>query len=117
MNRRALLGRTGEDLAAAFVTDLGWRLLDRNWRCREGEIDLIAQDGREIVVIEVKTRRDTRFGTPLEAVTFTKLARLRMLAHRWRAETGARGPLRIDVLGILIDRTGASTIDHVRSVG
>ncbi len=74
---RAALGKYGEDLAARRLVDAGFSLLDRNWRCRDGEIDIVARDGDVLVVCEVKTRRDVGFGTPLEAVTPAKAGRKR----------------------------------------
>src|SRR3954464_14821429 len=76
----SLLGRRGEDLAARYLTDLGYRILARNWRCRSGEIDLVAADlepgRRTIVFCEVKTRSGLGFGDPLEAITWAKGRRL-----------------------------------------
>ena len=78
------LGRHGERLAVDYLTAHGWRILDRNWRCPQGEIDIVALEGRELVVVEVKTRRSRAFGDPLEAVTGQKLTRLCVLAGAWR---------------------------------
>lgn len=83
MTTRQQTGRTGEDLAADWVRRRGWAVLDRNWRCADGEIDLVVRDGDDLVVVEVKTRRGLGFGHPAEAVTRAKLARLRRLAARW----------------------------------
>lgn len=77
------LGRRGEDLAAQFLSDAGYTIIDRNWRCPRGEIDLVARDGNDTVFIEVKTRSSTAFGHPFEAITTQKLARLKRLAHAW----------------------------------
>lgn len=77
------LGRRGEELAAQFLGDAGYTIIDRNWRCARGEIDLVARDGNDTVFIEVKTRSSTAFGHPFEAITVQKLARLRRLAHAW----------------------------------
>jgi putative endonuclease len=110
------LGVHGERIAAAYLTDSGLRLLDRNWRCREGELDIVAHDGRKPIVCEVKTRRSARFGDPLEAITTDKAARLRRLAWRWAAAHGVGGaPMRVDVLGLIGDGDGFS-IDHLREV-
>ena len=76
----------GEDFAVTFLTRQGMQLLDRNWRCSEGEIDLVMRDGDVVVVCEVKTRRSRAFGDPVHAITRAKLARLRRLAGRWLAE-------------------------------
>lgn len=110
------LGRSGEDAAARHLESLGWQVLERNWRCREGEIDLIAADGATVVIVEVKTRQSTRYGRAIEAVTPTKLARLRGLGARWAAERDVRcASLRIDVVGL--ERVnGTWQVDHRRGV-
>jgi putative endonuclease len=113
-----LLGRQGEDLAAAFLADTGLLILDRNWRCPEGEIDIIALEGRTLVICEVKTRSGLQFGTPLEAVTRTKARRLRRLAVRWvRAHGLVFDQIRIDVVGVLRAASGEFSVDHVPGVG
>src|SRR5699024_8467545 len=78
--RRQRLGGRGEDLAAAFLEDAGLVIIERNFRCPRGELDIIARDGETAVFVEGKTRRTAALGSPLEAVTRTKLARIRMLA-------------------------------------
>ncbi|MBE1534777.1 YraN family protein [Actinomadura algeriensis] len=116
MRKHIDLGRRGEDAAARYLAGIGWKILDRNWRCSEGEIDIVAHDGRGAVVCEVKTRKSARYGGPLEAITEEKAARLRRLAWRWAAENGARGaPIRVDVLGLIAEGDGFS-IDHLREV-
>ncbi|MGH3243088.1 MAG: YraN family protein [Spirillospora sp.] len=116
MNAHISLGRRGEDAAVAHLVELGWTILDRNWRCREGELDIVAHDGRGHVVCEVKTRGSARFGDPLEAITADKAARLRRLAWRWAAAHGVSGTsVRVDVLGLLTSGDGFS-IDHLREV-
>jgi putative endonuclease len=85
---RRRLGSAGEDAAADWYRGAGYEVLDRNWRCVAGEIDLVCRQGQVIVVCEVKTRRGTAYGTPAEAVTPAKQARLRRLAARWLAEHG-----------------------------
>ena len=101
MQRRAL-GAHGEDMAADWYVAHGYEVLARNWRCREGEIDLIVRHGRTIVFCEVKTRSSAAFGLPAEAVTRAKRERLRHLAAKWLDESPVR-PLRIrfDVAAIL----------------
>ncbi|MDX2375569.1 YraN family protein [Microbacterium sp. LRZ72] len=76
-------GRAGEARAARHLEQAGWRVLARNWRCVHGEIDIVAERGDEIAIVEVKTRRTRRFGHPLEAITPRKLTRLRYLAIAW----------------------------------
>src|SRR5690606_9116090 len=80
------LGRWGEDLAAQWLTDAGWELLDRNWRGHRGELDIVAMDGDELVVVEVKTRSGPAFGHPAEAVDRRKLGTIRRLTGQWLAE-------------------------------
>lgn len=114
------LGAHGEELAARFLTQRGLDVLDRNWRCDVGEVDIVARDGTTLVVCEVKTRRHEGFGSPIEAVTPAKLARLRRLAGCWvRAHPrvpGVRGAPRIDVIGILRPAAGPARLTHVRGV-
>ena len=90
MRAKDAVGRYGEDVAAAFVVRAGWTVLARNWRCDEGELDLVALDGDELVAVEVKTRRSAAYGHPAEAVTHRKLARLRRLTARWLREHDVR---------------------------
>ncbi len=115
-NPRQAMGAYGEHLAARVLQDQGMHILDRNWRCRHGEIDIVALDGDCLVVCEVKTRRGEAFGEAVEAVSFAKMMRLRRLAVAWLDEhrgTGADA-IRIDVIGILRPPAGAATVRHVR---
>ena len=108
------LGRHGELIAAAYLTDEGLQVLDRNWRCREGELDLVAREGDAIVFCEVKTRRGTGFGHPVEAVTPAKQRRLRTLAQRWLAAHDSHAPdLRFDVVGVLVRPSGPALVTHL----
>jgi putative endonuclease len=100
---RRALGTAGEDAAAAWYTKQGYEVVERNWRCREGELDLIVRSGRTYVFCEVKTRTTMAFGAPIEAVTRDKQMRIRRLAARW-LEEGAPGPakdIRFDVASVL----------------
>jgi putative endonuclease len=112
---RRALGNAGEDAVARWYADAGYRLLDRNWRCREGELDVVVARDSVLVFCEVKTRRGTGFGVPAEAVTFTKQRRLRMLAMRWLdAHPEARAStLRFDVASVLAPRDGRVVIDVI----
>lgn len=115
---RQALGAYGESLAARRLTAQGMVLLDRNWRCDAGEIDLVLRDHDVLVVCEVKTRTSDRCGTPHEAVTDLKLARLRRLAVRWREAHGV-GPveIRIDLVAVLRPRRGPAQLEHVKGIG
>jgi len=109
------VGAYGERLAARHLHDVGMVVLDRNWRCAHGEIDIIARDGEVVVFCEVKTRRGDAFGEPLEAVVATKARRLRRLAARWLSTTGARpAEIRFDVVSVLPQRRGAARVEHLR---
>ncbi|MEU7890423.1 YraN family protein [Microbispora bryophytorum] len=110
------LGKQGEQLAVTFLTAKGMHILDRNWRCAEGEIDIIARDGNTLVIVEVKTRSGRSHGTAFEAVTGEKLLRLRTLAVRWLALHAERfDTIRIDV--IALERfAGDFSLRHERGV-
>jgi len=111
------LGRRGERLAENHLLARGYRFLERNWRCRHGEIDLVVRDGDALVFVEVKTRSSTTFGHPFEAITPVKLARLRRLAREWcAAHPGERGRIRIDAVGVLAPRGGDVRIEHLVGV-
>lgn len=108
----ARLGAGGERLAAQLIERQGYRLIARNWHCPYGEIDLIAEDGPEIVFVEVKTRRGNRLGAPEEAITPAKRRHLIAAAQTYLAETDAEDrPYRIDVVAIELGPSG-----DVRSV-
>lgn len=108
------LGRRGEELAAAWLEQQGMRVIDRNWRCASGEIDVILTDGVTTVFAEVKTRTSTAFGHPLEAITPIKAGRLRRLAAEWcRANPGSE-EIRIDVVAVLDAWASNPTVEHVR---
>jgi putative endonuclease len=109
------LGARGERIAAAFLGDAGLRVHDRNWRCRDGELDIVARDRDALVFCEVKTRRGTGFGHPVEAVTPAKQRRLRLLAQRWLAAHDEHAPdLRFDVVGVLVPPSGPARVTHLR---
>lgn len=114
MRAKDAWGRYGEDAAAKHLQAQGLVVLDRNWRCDVGEIDIVARDGDTLVVCEVKTRTSVDFGSPLEAVTPAKAARLRRLAACWvRGHEVHPREIRIDLIGVLAGK-GAPSIEHVR---
>ena len=111
------LGAYGEELAARHLTAQGMVILDRNWRCPEGELDLVLRDGPVLVACEVKTRSSTVCGTPHEAVDDAKLARLQRLAWRWLEERGLHPTeVRVDLVAVLRPRRGPSVVEHVRGL-
>jgi len=111
------LGRRGEQLAADHLVATGFTLIERNWRCQQGEIDLVVREGAELVFVEVKTRSSVAYGHPLEAITTAKLARLRRLAASWcDAHPDVRGDIRIDAIAIIAPTNGLVEIEHLRRV-
>ncbi|MEO7068905.1 MAG: YraN family protein [Nostocoides sp.] len=116
-DERIALGRWGEDLAAQYLTSRGMRVLERNWRCQHGELDIVAVDRDCLVACEVKTRSGVCYGTPVEAVTWRKHARLRRLVAVWLGEhpNGFAG-VRIDVVGVLRPPSGRPVLWHLQGV-
>ena len=113
-DRRAQLGARGEQIAVDHLTATGLTVLDRNWRSGRGELDVVAREDDALVFCEVKTRSGNRYGSPLEAVSPAKQARLRQLAGRWLDEHDVHAPrLRFDVVGVLVV-AGRTSVQHVR---
>ena len=109
------VGSYGERRAVAHLVEQGMVVLARNWRCKAGEVDIIARDGSAIVFCEVKTRRGLWFGSPVEAVGWDKAGRLRRLAAEWLAASGIHAPeVRFDVVSVLPQRRGAARVEHLR---
>jgi len=118
MRAKDVLGKSGEQAAAEYLESCGLRILDRNWRCAGGEIDIVAVERHVLVICEVKSRTGMRYGSPLEAVSRAKRARLRRLAVQWLNAHGVRfDQVRIDVVGLVYDSTGGFTIEHIRGGG
>ncbi|UKA52040.1 YraN family protein [Arthrobacter sp. FW305-123] len=117
MRAKDLLGRNGEALAADFLENQGMRIVDRNWRCRDGEIDIVAVEGNTLVVAEVKTRKSLDYGHPFEAVGATKLARLYRLSSLWCREHDLKAlRRRIDVVSVVDSGFGEPFLEHLRGV-
>jgi putative endonuclease len=111
------VGEYGERVAAQALVEAGMTVLARNWRCEVGEIDIVARDGDVLVVCEVKTRSSDRFGSPFDAITRAKAARLRRLAVRWIEASGTHPPeIRFDVVGVVRSARGAARVEHLRGV-
>ena len=112
------VGRYGEKLAGRHLESQGFVILDRRWRCPGGELDLVATDGGCLVACEVKTRRSVSAGGPQEAVTRAKLTRLRRLTAAWlAAQDRSWATVRIDVVTVLLPRSGPAHVEHLRGVG
>lgn len=113
------IGALGEQVAVEHLQSLGLRILARNWRCRYGELDVIAAEGEHTVVfVEVKTRTGDAFGGVEQAVTPTKVRRIRRLAGLWLAgQNTGWANVRIDVLGVRIGRRRTPEVLHLKGVG
>ena len=118
MAYRQILGTQGEEFVADFLLGIGYQILDRNWRIKSGEIDLVAQDGDGFLhFIEVKTRSSEKFGHPLEAITPEKGARLQRLALGWLSTNERWGvDFAIDCVGVIRTATGEFSMDYRSAV-
>ena len=113
--RSDVLGKRGENLAADYLADAGFVVLSRNWRCRDGELDLVATDGERLIVCEVKTRSGTGYGEPSEGMTAAKAARIRRVTAAWlRTYRVGWCEVRFDVLAVLCPQGGAVTVEHLQ---
>ncbi|WP_431842637.1 YraN family protein [Calidifontibacter indicus] len=116
---RRSLGAQGEEIAADYLRSLDWSLLERNWRCNEGELDLIAYDCEigAVVAVEVKTRNTAHFGRPVEHVGQDKIDRVHRLVRRWLYEQGlfAR-EVRVDLIGIVLVDDAVVDLEHLRDI-
>ena len=115
---RQQIGAHGEALAAQFLEQSGYRILDRNWRAgRLGELDLVATQCDVIVAVEVKTRTTFTHGSPLEAVTPQKVRRLRQLLMHWLREHNVQAKsLRVDAIAVTFDNRLNPIIDHIEAI-
>ncbi len=115
--QRKALGDYGERLAARFLVNAGFVILDRNWRCSQGELDIVAAENALLVACEVKTRSSARFGTPFEAITPAKAGRLQRLARLWAHEHEFQySEARVDVVTVVRGVRGAGTVEHIIGV-
>ena len=116
------IGIRGEDLACAELERQGMQVLERNWRCRLGEIDIVAAEagssGLTLVFCEVKCRSGLGFGHPLEAITYAKMRTLRQLAALWMREHRRKASsIRLDAIGVVLAPAQEPSVTHVRAVG
>ena len=110
------LGRAGEERAVAHLSASGYRIVDRNWRCEQGEIDVVAERDGVLVVVEVKTRSSERYGHPFEAIDRRKAARLWRLAMAWIAAhpDAVRGRrLRLDAIAVTGADPASGRVEHL----
>lgn len=107
------LGRLGEDLAARYLRGRGYEIIERNYRCQAGEIDIVAKDGSWLVFVEVRTRTGRYFGTPEESITPAKKAHLLLAAQTYADEKGWDGYWRIDVVAIELSPQGSLRRIHL----
>ncbi|MDO5634976.1 MAG: YraN family protein [Micrococcus sp.] len=116
---RTALGRYGEDAARRWLQSRGYVVVDRNWRCAEGELDLVAQIDGWWAAVEVKTRSGLGYGDPMEAITPRKLRRLHRLMGQWHREsslTRHRDPWRVDAVAVLVPPTGGVHFDLLQDI-
>ena len=112
------VGARGEDLACAELTRQGLTIVERNWRCSVGEIDIVAVEGGTLVFCEVKCRTGLGFGHPLEAITYAKRRTLRQLAAIWMRDHCVRTrSIRIDAIGVLMLPGREPSVTHVKAIG
>lgn len=116
MRAKDAVGQYGEDVAARHLQEAGLEIVARNWRCGEGEIDIVARERGALVFCEVKTRSSDRFGLPAEAVSRRKADRLRRLAYLWLQEHRLRATeVRFDVVSVTRQPVGAAVVEHLRA--
>lgn len=114
--KRLSLGRAGEDRAAQYLKDMGYSLVERNYRCKLGEIDIVARDGPVMVFVEVRTRSGSGFGSALESVVYKKQLKVRQVAsHYLQYREYFGGPVRFDVLALTLRPGGEAEIEHVKN--
>lgn len=112
--QRAVAGQEGEALAAAYLEKKGYQVLERNYRIRFGEIDLIAQDHETLVFVEVKARRSLRWGSPAQAVHYHKQGKIFQVAQLYLMRQEQEDvPCRFDVVEVVISKDGTSKIHHI----
>ncbi|NVN98904.1 MAG: YraN family protein [Geobacteraceae bacterium] len=115
-HQNASLGSRGEELAASFLERSGIKIIERNFRCKGGEVDIVAKDGNTIVFVEVKSRKSLAYGVPQEAVTPFKQRQISKAALTWLAKhKKTDSPARFDVIAILLDGSYSHKIEHIKN--
>ncbi|MFB5759748.1 YraN family protein [Paenibacillus medicaginis] len=115
-NRRSK-GTLGEEMAAQYLTGKGWRIIERNWRCRSGEVDIIAEKEGTLIFIEVRSRTGATHGTAAESVTARKIAQVRHIAEIYLHMRGAADiPVRFDMIAVrLLPDQQAEVMEHIEA--
>jgi len=114
--QNAGVGNRGEELAAAFLVRNGFELVERNFRCKGGEIDIVAKDGKTLVFVEVKSRKTLTYGVPQLAVTHFKQRQISKAALTWLAKNHKHdSPARFDVIAILLNNDYQHQIEHIKN--
>jgi putative endonuclease len=113
MENNQSFGRRGEDLAAEFLTEEGYELLERNWYFKHNEVDIIARDRDQLVIVEVKTRSGNSYGEPSTAVDFRKQRYLIFAAERYLFGHNLDLEVRFDIISIIIDQ-GRTVLEHIK---
>jgi len=117
MKAKDELGKRGEQLAVDHLVGAGYTIVERNWRCAQGEIDIVDERDGTVAFVEVKTRSGLRYGHPFDAITVAKLARLRRLSAAWCESRPGRGQLiRIDAIGVVAPPGRPATIEHLEGI-
>lgn len=115
VDHRRNLGARGEELAAQYLRAQGLKVLERNWRCVRGELDIVARDGDCLVVVEVRTLRNAHGRSPEDSVTMAKQRRLLTLAQVYLEQSGWKGDCRIDIVAVNLDRQGQVVqLNHIK---
>lgn len=113
MHHNLAMGEQGEELAADYLSKQGYRIVERRFRCKLGEIDIIAQDGSQLLFVEVKTRKNTSFGSPSEAVSHKKQQNIIHTARQYLSyKRQQNSPCRFDIVEVILDK-GKASVNHI----
>ena len=110
------LGKWGEDLAASYLEEQGYEILERDWKSGHHDLDIVARDESTLVIVEVKTRRNRLFGDPEEAIDYKKRLSLQSAANHYVKSHRTKAPVRIDVISIVGTIGNTPEIDHIKDV-
>lgn len=110
------LGKWGEDLAASYLEEQGYEILERDWKSGHHDLDIVARDENSLVIVEVKTRRNRLFGDPEEAIDYKKRLSLQSAANHYVKSHRTKAPVRIDVISIVGTIGNTPEIDHIKDV-